>query len=188
MSKRRFVLLDRDGTIIVERHYLSNPAQVELLPNAAHGLRQMRDLGLGLVVITNQSGIGRGFFDEMRLQQIHARLAELLAVEGIALDALYFCPHLPADDCACRKPRPGLIESAAQALDFDPPHCFVIGDKACDIELGQRVGATTFLVRTGYGAPEAAHLTRPPDYIVDDLGAAAQIIRQIHNALDKHAG
>jgi len=179
MSNRRFVILDRDGTIIVERHYLSDPDQVELLPNAANGLRRMRDLGLGLVVITNQSAIGRRFFDEARLKQIHARLDELLEAEGITIDALYFCPHLPDDDCTCRKPRTGLIEAAAADLDFDPGDCFVIGDKPCDIELGQRIGATTFLVRTGYGTQEIPDLTIPPDYIVDDLLAASQVIRHI---------
>jgi D-glycero-D-manno-heptose 1,7-bisphosphate phosphatase len=179
MNRRRFVILDRDGTIIVERHYLSDPQQVELLPNAANGLRHMREMKLGLVVITNQSAIGRGFFDEARLNRIHERLDGLLEIEGISLDALYFCPHTPEDDCACRKPRPGLIEVAAADLNFDPRDCFVIGDKPCDIELGQRVGATTFLVRTGYGAQVVSDPMITPDYVVDDLWAAAQIIQQV---------
>lgn len=176
MTQRRFVLLDRDGTLIAERHYLSDPRQVELLANAARGLSQMRTMGLGLVVITNQSGIGRGFFDEARLHRIHQRLNELLEAEGIVLDGLYFCPHLPEDNCSCRKPRTGLIELASKELGFDPKDCFMIGDKACDVELGQRVGATTFLVRTGYGAREIAHGTISPDYVVDDLWEAAQAI------------
>jgi D-glycero-D-manno-heptose 1,7-bisphosphate phosphatase len=175
---RRFVLLDRDGTLIVERHYLSEPAQVALLPNAAEGLRQMREMGLGLVVITNQSGIGRGFFDEVRLQQIHARMSEMLAEAGLVLDGLYFCPHTPDDNCACRKPRIGLIEVAAKELGFDPAACFMIGDKTCDIEMGQRAGATTLLVRTGYGKEQASSMDTPPDYIVDDLLDAAQTIRE----------
>jgi D-glycero-D-manno-heptose 1,7-bisphosphate phosphatase len=177
--KRRFVILDRDGTIIVERHYLSDPDQVELLPEVVNGLRAMQKMGLGLVVVTNQSGIGRGFFDEARLSRIHHRMNELLDAEGVALDALYFCPHVPEDECACRKPRPGLIELAAAELDFDPQDCFVIGDKACDIELGQRVGGTTFLVQTGYGAQEAVAMTTRPDYIVNDLWAASQVIKNI---------
>ena len=136
----------------------------------------MREMGLGLVVITNQSGIGRGFFDETQLHLIHQRMNELLEAEGIALDALYYCPHLPEDNCSCRKPRTGLIDLASKELGFDPKDCFVIGDKACDVELGQRVGATTFLVRTGYGTREIANDIINPDYVVDDLWNAAQTI------------
>lgn len=177
VGRRRFVVLDRDGTVIVERHYLSDPDQVELIPGAAGGLRQLRAMGLGLVVITNQSAIGRGFFDEARLEQIHQRLRELLAAEGVQLDGIYFCPHLPDEDCGCRKPRIGLIERAATELDFDPAAAFVIGDKPCDIELGRSVGATTLLVRTGYGA--SVEGATPADYVVDGLEEAAPVIREL---------
>ena len=179
MTKRRFVVLDRDGVIIVERQYLSEPRQVELIPGAASGLRQLSEMGLGLVVITNQSAVGRGFFDQARLDLIHRRLRELLEAKGGYLNGVYSCPHTPEDDCPCRKPRPGLLELAAQELDFDPQVCFVIGDKACDIELGQRVGATTFLVRTGYGAQVAAEGIATPDYVVDDLEEAARVIGRL---------
>ena len=187
MKRRRFVVLDRDGTIIVERQYLSDPRQVELIPGAASGLRQLSEMGLGLVVITNQSAVGRGFFDQARLDLIHQRLCELLNAEGVHLDGIYVCPHTPEDACPCRKPRPGLLELAAQELGFDPQACFVVGDKACDIELGQRVGATTFLARTGYGAQVAAESTVTPDYVVDDLWDAAQIIECLLSA-DKGTG
>ena len=179
MSQRRFVALDRDGTIIVEHHYLSDPDLVKLLPGAASGLRQLRELGLGLVVVTNQSPIGRGYFDETRLNLIHQRLGELLAAEGVELDGIYFCPHTPDDNCSCRKPQPGMLKLAAQELNFEPQGCLVIGDNICDIELGQRVGATTFLVRTGYGAQVAAESVASPDYVVDDLQDAAQVIERL---------
>ena len=179
MTQRRFIVLDRDGTLIIERHYLSDPRQVELIPGVASGLRQLRAIGLGLVVVTNQSGIGRGFFDQARLDLIHQRLRGLLAAERIHLDGIYFCPHTPEDDCFCRKPRPGLLTLAAQELDFDPRDSFVIGDKACDIELGQWLGATTFLVRTGYGAQVAADAMVIPNYVVDDVGEAAQVIQHL---------
>jgi D-glycero-D-manno-heptose 1,7-bisphosphate phosphatase len=133
-------------------------------------------MGLGLVVVTNQSGIGRGFFNTTRLALIHQRLCALLAEEGIQLDGIYYCPHTPEDDCGCRKPRTGLLEWAAQDLGFDPGATFVIGDKLCDIELGQRVGATTFLVRTGYGAKVSTDAMARPDYIVDGVWEAAQVI------------
>jgi len=178
-QRRRYVVLDRDGTIIVERHYLSDPQQIKLIPGATVGLREMMGMGLGLVVITNQSAIGRGFFDRMRLDLIHRHLREMLAHEGVQLTAIYFCPHVPEDNCPCRKPRLGLLEQAARELTFDPRISFVIGDKPCDIELGRGVGATTFLVRTGYGTQVDAEGVTTPDYIVDGLGDAARVIQHL---------
>ena len=178
MNQRRFVVLDRDGTIIVEREYLSTPEQIELLPGAGNGLRHLRKLGLGLVVITNQSGIGRGHFDRARLDLIHQRLSELLAAEGVHLDGIYVCPHHPSDGCTCRKPQPELLEKAAREHHFKPSESFVIGDKAIDIELGKKVGATTLLVRTGYGTQVAAQMAVTWDFVVDDLANAAAVIEQ----------
>jgi D-glycero-D-manno-heptose 1,7-bisphosphate phosphatase len=173
---KRFVLVDRDGTINVDRHYLSNPDQVELLPNAAEGLAELKRLGLGVVVVTNQSGVGRGLFDENRLNEIHARLREILYASGVELDGIVCCTHRPDEGCGCRKPLPGLVEAAAREHGFAPQDSFVIGDKPCDIDLGRAVGATTFLVRTGYGAHYATDAALQPDYIVDDLLHAARMI------------
>lgn len=178
MRMRRFVLLDRDGTLIAERNYLARAEDVELLPATARGLRLLNHLGLGLAVLTNQSGLGRGYFDQAALDTVHTRLSQLLAGEGVSLAGIYVCPHIPEDDCDCRKPRPGLAQRAAAELNFDPAASFVIGDKACDIELGQSLGATTFLVRTGYGALHEQNGTRA-DYVVDDVLAAAHIIRSL---------
>lgn len=179
MRQRNFVLLDRDGTIIKECHYLSDPDLVELLPGAAEGLRQFIAMGLGLVVVTNQSPIGRGLFNEELLEQIHQRLRLLLATEGVHLDGIYYCPHIPIDRCLCRKPNTGMVEAAAKDLNFDLKASFAIGDKPCDIELGQRVGAKTFLVRTGYGAKTADRGSSQPDYVVDNLKDAAQVIAHL---------
>lgn len=179
---KRFVLLDRDGTIVVERNYLSHPDQVELIPGAAEGLKQLAQLGLGLLVVTNQSGIARGYFDEVRLAQIHRRMCDMLAAHGVHLDGIYVCPHMPVDDCGCRKPRAGLVATAAAELGFDPTDSFIVGDKPCDIELGRRVGARTFLVRTGYGTQHESGNTARPDYVVNDVLGAAHIIAQIISA------
>ncbi|HET7537565.1 MAG TPA: HAD family hydrolase [Candidatus Didemnitutus sp.] len=181
---RRYVMLDRDGTLIVERHYLSDPAQVELLPGAAAGLRELQELGLGLIVVTNQSGVGRGYFTRTRLDEIHRRMTDLLAAEGVTLDGTYVCPHTPEDNCSCRKPQPGLVTTAAAELGFDPTQGFMIGDKPCDVELGQAVGAPTFLVRTGYGAKHEADASLRPDHVVDDIPAAAGIIARLLSASD----
>ena len=175
-NKRGHVILDRDGTIIYDRHYLSDPAQVKLLPGAAEGLRHLQELGLGLVIVTNQSGIGRGYFDEVQLALVHRHLIEMLKAEGIELGGIYFCPHTPADHCACRKPKPGLLHQAARDLNLALHNCFVIGDREADIQLGQAVEATTFLVQTGYGSQVAKDKKVYPDYIVDTLQDAAEII------------
>ena len=174
----RYVALDRDGTIIVERHYLSDPDHVQLLPATAAGLQRMGALGLRLIVVTNQSAVGRGIIDEARLAQIHERMRQLLADEGIRLDGVYYCPHTPDDDCNCRKPRPGLMLQAADELGFNPASAFVVGDKACDIDLGLGIGARTALVRTGYGARTESSGAAQPHWVVDDLLQAAAVIER----------
>jgi D-glycero-D-manno-heptose 1,7-bisphosphate phosphatase len=184
MTDRRFVALDRDGTVIVERHYLSDPDQVELLNGAVSGLRRLRDLGLGLVLVTNQSAIGRGMFDHQRLALIHQRLSELLATHGIRFDGMYYCPHTPDEGCACRKPKTEMLRLAAKELGFDPRRSFVIGDKNCDIELGRNAGATTVLVRTGYGSGLEETREINPDYVVDDLDHAALLIERLISTKD----
>jgi D-glycero-D-manno-heptose 1,7-bisphosphate phosphatase len=176
--KRRYVLLDRDGTINAERHYLADPDGLALLPNALAGLRRMMELGLGLVVISNQSGVSRGYIEPTALTAIHERLRFLLAEGGVVLDGIYVCPHTDADNCACRKPKPGLVQQAAAQLGFDPGKAFVIGDKACDIDLGRAVGATTLLVRTGYGSQVGAAVEEHADHIVSDLLSAAQVLEK----------
>jgi histidinol-phosphate phosphatase family protein len=176
-EEKGFVVLDRDGTIIEECEYLSDPEQVRLIPRAAAALSQLQAMGYGLVVITNQSGIGRGFFDETAVQRIHQRLQQLLGKAGVSLDGLYVCPHKPDDDCLCRKPKLGLMQLAARDLGFSPAHSIVIGDKPCDIELGRNAGAVTFLVRTGYGAQVEAEQSVTADYVVDDLQAVVRAIR-----------
>ncbi|HEY1232923.1 MAG TPA: HAD-IIIA family hydrolase [Candidatus Binatia bacterium] len=177
-QQTKFVILDRDGTLIEERSYLSDPAQVALIPGAAAALHKLRQSGYGLVVITNQSGVGRGFFDERRLEEIHRRMQELLAAEGVALDGIYVCPHTPDDGCDCRKPATGLVDRAGCELGFDPHATIVIGDKASDIEMGRLLGAPTFLVRTGYGSEVEADGSAA-DYVVDDLLAAARTIERL---------
>lgn len=171
---KRFILLDRDGTIIVEKNYLSKPEDVELIPGAAKALRRLKKMGFGLMVITNQSGVGRGYFNETTLKQIHQRMVQLLAKEGVVLDDIYFCPHIPEDNCLCRKPKTGMVNEAIEKHYFDPKHCFVIGDNKSDIELGKNIGAKTILVRTGYGRETERDLIA--DYVVDDLNSVLPVL------------
>ena len=175
----RLVLIDRDGTINVERNYLSAPDQIELFPQAADAVKLLRESGLIVAVVTNQSAIGRGYFDLTRLAEIHTRLREILRESGAEVDAIYFCPHTPQDLCDCRKPQTELARRAAADFAVDLSKSFVIGDNVCDIELGQNIGATTILVRTGYGKTTAQKIETKPDYTVENLYAAAVLIKEI---------
>ena len=175
---KRFVILDRDGTVIVERNYLSEPDGVELLPGAASGLQKLQALGLPLVLITNQSGVGRGLFKMEAVDAVHERMMTFLEEQNIKLDGILVCPHTPQDSCECRKPKPALAKLAADRLGASPADCFVIGDKACDIQLGDNIGATTILVRTGYGEEETSSGRCKPHFVVADLLEAAQLIEK----------
>lgn len=171
---KRFVMIDRDGTLNVERHYLSDPDQMELISGAGAAIRRLNQAGFGVIVVTNQSGIARGYFDMATLERIHDRMGRLLAEAGAHVDGIYLCPHGPEDHCTCRKPLPGMIEQAMAEHGFDPTQAYMIGDKEVDVELGRNVGATTFLVRTGHGHKHVQG--SKADHVVDDLPAAVDII------------
>lgn len=181
-SSARYVLLDRDGTINVDTHYLSDPEALRLETGAADGLRQLRDMGFRFAVLTNQSGIARGYFTRTRLDEIHDRLTAMLTAEGITIDGYFICPHGPDQDCPCRKPLPGLGEQARDALGFDPHQAWMIGDKDADIGLGQALGARTVLVRTGKGAKTEAAGTCTPTLTADTLADAARQIAALEQA------
>ena len=175
---RRFVVLDRDGTINEEIGYVLRPDELRLIPGALEALAELRGLGLGLVVVTNQSPIGRGMMTAADLDAIHERLRELLAQGGVALDRIEVCPHRPDDGCACRKPGTLMVERAAEALGFDPREGWVVGDHAGDMGLGRAVGARTILLRTGHGREELEKAGPDADEVADDLAAAAALIRR----------
>lgn len=170
-----YILLDRDGTVIEEKNYLAEPAGVSLLPGAVEGLQLFRDAGFGLVLITNQSGIGRGYFTLQDLDRVHDRLQELLMEAGISLAGIYICPHAPEQDCECRKPKPKLALDAARELGFDLTQSWMIGDKAADVGLARSCGAKAVLVRTGYGAVSDG-TGQVPDTTAENLFDAAKYI------------
>lgn len=182
---RPAVFLDRDGTLIEERNYLDRLDLIAPFSGTVAGLARLRDAGFALVVVTNQAGVARGYFDEAFVRQAHEHLASLFARDGLVLDGYYYCPHHPEGVveayrrvCRCRKPAPGMVEQAARDLDLDLARSFVIGDKWIDVELAQNAGARGILVRTGYGAAiegEAPDGLRP-FAIVDTLAEAADVI------------
>src|SRR5437870_10233698 len=148
-AKQPAVFLDRDGTIMRDVDYCGDPNDVDLLPGVPQALRQLKSSGYKLIVITNQSGIGRRLFSEQQYRTVEAELEQRIG-EGV-IDATYFCPHLPKDGCKCRKPSPEMILNAARDHDVDLGRSFFIGDKMSDIECGRNAGVKTILVRTGYG-------------------------------------
>jgi histidinol-phosphate phosphatase family protein len=146
VAERHAVFLDRDGTIIEDPGYLSRPEQVKLLPGAAEGLRVLHEAGFLLVVVSNQSGIGRGILTADEAARVHERLVRDLAHAGVRLDDSRYCPHAPEDGCSCRKPAPGLILDAAAALGVDPTHGFMVGNSASDVAAGRNAGCRTIAI------------------------------------------
>jgi D-glycero-D-manno-heptose 1,7-bisphosphate phosphatase len=140
------VFVDRDGTICFDKHYLADPKELELIPTVTQGIRRLNEAGIPVIVITNQSGIARGFFDEKALARIHAKLGEMLASEHARIDDIFYCPHMPDAGCRCRKPRTGMIEDAAKRHGIDLGQSFVIGDRMMDIEMAHMVKAMGILV------------------------------------------
>ena len=169
----KVVILDRDGTIVIDRGYLDDPQGLEFEPQAAEGLRWLHSQGYRLVVITNQSGIGRGYFTIECLEAMNARLTAMVEESGARLAGIYHCPHAPEAACACRKPAQGLLRRAAAELGFEPEATVVIGDKESDIEFGHRAGATTILIAAE--VPPAGSGTQA-DFVAPNLMAAARIV------------
>jgi len=171
--RRRAVFLDRDGTINREVGYLRDPTQLELLPGAAKAIKLLNENGFLTLIITNQSGVGRGYFTEETLHRIHEKLQNLLAKEGAFIDAIYYCPHAPDANCECRKPETGLLRQAVIDLGVDLKHSYVVGDKWSDLEIGHRIGCKTVLILTGYGRQNLAKCRgRKIDYVASDLLSA----------------
>ena len=151
--------------------YCGDPKDVHLLPGVREALSKLKKAGYKLIVITNQSGIGRGFFDEQQYSAVEAELARQLGA-GL-IDATYYCPHLPEDGCKCRKPSSEMVLAAARDHDINLTRSFFVGDKRSDIECGRGAGVKTILVRTGYGSETG---DCGSDVVADDLNAAADAI------------
>lgn len=177
-AARPAVLLDRDGTIIVERNYLGDPAGVELAAGAVAGLGRMAALGLPLIVLTNQSGVARGYFTLADVARVNARVAALLGADGIGIAGWYVCPHGPLDGCDCRKPLAGLALAAARDHGIDLARSYVIGDKSSDMGVARAVGAFGIFVETAHGDADRAAERRLGTAVCADLVAAADVIER----------
>lgn len=176
MTARAPIFLDRDGTVIVELHYLSDPDAVRLETGVLEGLASLSAHGHPLIVVSNQSGIGRGMFTEEAARGVNQRAAELLARGGVDILDWYICPHVPEAACMCRKPAPGLPLTAARQHGLALAGSYVIGDKPSDLELADAIGGTGILVTSGHGAAAAGWARSTGRPVFGDMKAAAQFI------------
>jgi D-glycero-D-manno-heptose 1,7-bisphosphate phosphatase len=187
ITLRPAAFIDRDGTLIEDKHYLADPDKIAFLPGALEAVRRLKEAGYLIVIVSNQSGVARGFFPVATVDRVHQRLTELMAAAGCAPDQIRFCPHLPdgddpayRGDCDCRKPKPGMLEQAARDLRVDMKRSYIIGDTYSDIQCGRAAATAALLVRTGEGRETQKNLpSHPylrPDMVADELGAAAEFI------------
>jgi D-glycero-D-manno-heptose 1,7-bisphosphate phosphatase len=180
------VFIDRDGTLNEERDFLGRPEDLQLVAGAGDAVRTLNRLGVVTCVISNQSGVARGFFSEADVALVHDALEKDLRSSGARLDRIYYCPHHPTEgitpyrvDCECRKPKPGMLRAAEREFAIDLSRSYVIGDKLDDVSAGRAVNATTILVLTGYGKMSqsmAANSGITPDLIVPSITEAVGYI------------
>ena len=173
----KFVILDRDGVINHDsRDYIKTPEEWQPLPGSLNAIAALNSAGFRVVVVSNQSGIGRGLFSETDFSQITRKMMSAVHTAGGEIAGFYYCPHRPDDGCDCRKPRPGLLERVKADFDISLAGIPLIGDKVTDVELARRVGARPILVLTGYGQDAAAALDDTGVESFADLASAAQAL------------
>jgi D-glycero-D-manno-heptose 1,7-bisphosphate phosphatase len=178
---KRVIFLDRDGTIIVDQGYLCRPEDIVFEENALAGLKALAALSTTLIVVTNQSGVGRGYFDHLAVDGMHQHIDELLRAQGIVVSAWLYCPHSPTDNCNCRKPAPEMLRTAAAAQRADLNRSIMIGDKLTDLQAASACGAKAVLVLTGQGALWVKEAQAAGHDIATDLMDAARIIASCHD-------
>lgn len=179
---RPAVFLDRDGTICEEVGYLNHISRLQIYPWAAPAIRRLNEIGTPVIVVTNQSGVARGLFPESLVTEVHQAISRELGELGARIDGYYYCTHILADQCDCRKPLPGLMQRAAREHGLDLARSFVVGDRYGDVAFAHASGARGVLVLSGYGRGEYENhrheWTTPPDLVTDDLSGAADFIVQ----------
>ncbi|VAX15125.1 D-glycero-D-manno-heptose 1,7-bisphosphate phosphatase [hydrothermal vent metagenome] len=182
-GNRKAVFLDRDGCVNVEDHYIRDIKRFCLYPDTLESIKALNDAGFAIVVVTNQSGVARGYMTEELVNEVHELLLKMTREAGVIIDSIEYCPHHPegvvekyAMKCDCRKPAPGMALRAAKELGINTKRSYVVGDKISDMELGFAIGAKTVLVRTGFGEREAGKIERgeaaPPNHVAKGIGPA----------------
>lgn len=185
MELKKAVFVDRDGTLNVEKNYLYRVEDFEFIPGAPEAIRRLRESGFLVIVVTNQSGVARGYFTLSEVDALHRHIQNELKKAGTCIDGFYVCPHHPAEgvgefrrECDCRKGEPGLLLRAAAERHIDLSASYMVGDKLADVEAGERAGCTPLLVMTGYGRTEALKLAGKQVHCFNDLGAATGYVLQ----------
>jgi len=176
-SPEPLILLDRDGTLIEEKGYLSDPEGVKLLPGVVQGLKKLKRAGFRVVVVSNQSGVGRGLISMGQLEIVNRRFLQLLKAKKAAPDGVYWCPHRPSAHCFCRKPKLGMVKRAARELKVSWKKSISVGDRPSDIQLGQKTGGSGVLVLTGYGR-RWRRTSVKADHVAKDFGGAVSWIQK----------
>ena len=167
------VFIDRDGTINVDVHYLDDLNKFEMYHGVGEGVKKLKENGFKIIVITNQSGIARGYFTEKQLLNIHERMEKEFQKFDVLLDGIYYCPHHPDDNCNCRKPNTGLFEKAINEHNIDVKSSYMLGDKILDVGVGKKIGVRTIIIPELHG--RVGFLSKKneweynPDYIADDF-------------------
>lgn len=183
----KVAFLDRDGTINVEKGYISNPADIELIPGSAEAVRAFVKAGYVVFGVSNQSGVARGYYTLKDALEVNHRVMELLSAEHADVKEIFICPHHPngalpeyAVRCLCRKPSTGMVKIALEKFDLTPTEMVVVGDKICDVELGKNAGARTALVSTGFGTGDMETIKKNggphPDFFAKDLLEASRLL------------
>lgn len=181
---RPAVFLDRDGTIAEEMGYMNHPSRFHIFPFAAAAIQRLNHAGYPVIVVTNQSGVARGFFPEELVQRINEQMVRELAAAGARVDAVYYCPHNLASNCDCRKPKTGMLERAAREHNLELAGSWVVSDRYADVQMAHAVGGRGILVLTGYGRGEyewnRTAWPRQPDAVVETLADAVKVILEAH--------
>lgn len=182
--KNKAVFIDRDGTINVDVHYLDNPDKFEMYPGVGEGVKKLKENGFKIIVITNQSGIARGYFTEKQLSKVHERMKKEFQNFDVVLDGIYYCSHHPDKNCNCRKPNTGLYEKAIKDHNIDVKKSYMLGDKILDMDAGKKIGARTVLVPEVHIRDEFLSNKNEwkykPDYIADDFLSAVEWILKLN--------
>ena len=175
-SFSKYLFLDRDGTLIQNKHYLSDPEQVEFCEGAIEGLLGLKSAGYRLVVVTNQSGIGRGYFTVEQMEAVHKRIKENLFRKGILIEEILYCPHRPEEECDCRKPKAGMIKNYLKEKNLIEIEGWVIGDRWCDIEMARRAKLRSVWIENQRHPEEIPRCRQYSDIVASSIEEAAQLI------------
>ncbi len=178
VSANKAVFLDRDGVIIYDKKYMIKTSDLELIPGAVEALKSIQS-DFKLIIISNQSGIGRGFFSKRDVDIFNDYLLDTLKKHSVFIDEIYYCPHIPDDDCECRKPGTELFKKAGSKYNIEFGSSWMIGDKYSDIQAGKNVGSNTILIESDYTDSRAVSNNLKPDYLAKDLLEATEIIKNV---------